>query len=189
MNEYLVERFGRQRRKYSFQQSEKRESNARSTPFANLSLRDYFKASAHQASNDASWLTLREIPASNEVFDAHGSQNLDQALEITENIIVGPYESKQDYLERHYNLLREDAVAPLREAIQELQMTPYITEVESQNQAYLYEKAFRNFLQRQGLADDPLGLHHWTHFRHARYSGESHVLLAACRQKSELGSV
>jgi len=54
--------------------------------------------------------------------------------------VVGPYKSKEDYLERHYTLLREDAVAPLRDVVSELQIHPHIMEKESDNSAYIYEK-------------------------------------------------
>lgn len=43
-------------------------------------------------------------------------------LELTENTVVGPYISKEEYLESHYKLLREDAVAPLRDVISEIQV-------------------------------------------------------------------
>ena len=69
-----------------------------------------------------------------------GRKDHDENVELLENIIVGPYTSKEDYLERHYSLLREDAVAPLRDVVSELQLTPRILEKDSDNSAYIYEK-------------------------------------------------
>ena len=92
----------------------------------------------------SSWPGLPEFPAALELFDS-GRKAHEEELELDSNIVVGRHSSKMDYLSRHYGLLREDAVAPLRDAVDELQTYPYITETESQNDAYIYEKVSLKF--------------------------------------------
>ena len=149
MNAHLSERFGRR--------NTIREPEASSEPTPaistrlNLSIRKYIMT---EDSRDASdWSGLPEVPASYEVFDER-RQKHEEDLEIDENIIVGPYPSKNDYLSRHYSLLREDAVSPLRDVISEIQVKPSIMEAASENDAYIYEKTYitgYTFAQ-QGLA-------------------------------------
>lgn len=98
----------------------------------NLSIRKYIKT-FDQPVDSSSWTTFRDIPSSNEIFTPNRADHEDN-LEVSENTVVGPYSSKEDYLERHYSLLREDAVAPLRDVVSE--------ESESENCAHVYEKVF-----------------------------------------------
>ena len=63
-------------------------------------------------------------------------------MELDCNIIVGPYSSVGNYLERHYRLLREDALSPLRDVISEIQIRPHMLERDSQNDAFIYERAY-----------------------------------------------
>lgn len=104
----------------------------------NPSIREYFKASKKPVES-GHWTGLREIPSSSELFSRDHSDH-EESVELSENIVVGPFASKEDYLDRQYSLLREDAIAPLRNVISELQNTPYIMEKESDNNAYIYEK-------------------------------------------------
>ena len=107
MNEHLIERFGRG--KASRDSHVPSGLTARPPATLNLSIREYAKA-AEQPADSSHWTAFREIPSSNEVFD-RGRTEHDTALELAENTIVGPYTSKEEYLETHYRLLREDAVA------------------------------------------------------------------------------
>ena len=113
MNEHLIERFGRGkagRGKASRDDSHMPHGlTARPPATLNLSIREYAQA-AEQPADLSHWTAFREIPSSNEVFD-RGRTEHDTALELAENTIVGPYISKEEYLETHYRLLREDAVA------------------------------------------------------------------------------
>jgi helicase required for RNAi-mediated heterochromatin assembly 1 len=43
---------------------------------------------------------------------------------LPKNIIDGPWPSKESYISAHYQILREDAVAPLREAIKSFKQHP-----------------------------------------------------------------
>ena len=136
MNEHLVERFGRR-------SAARNVTNAApSSPQMVLdkSIREYVKALDH-AMDRSHWTGFRDIPSSEEVFDS-GRQDHDQPVDVLQNIVIGPYESKDDYLERHYSLLREDAVAPLRDAVSEVQDFPPMMEQNSKNGACIYEKGF-----------------------------------------------
>ena len=138
MNENLSERFGRG--KAIRDSSMPRPLAERPFVTLNLSIREYAKA-AGQSADLSHWTAFREIPSSKEVFDA-GRMEHGTALELTENTVVGPYISKEEYLETHYRLLREDAVSPLRDVISEIQVYPHLMEKDSDNQAYIYEKVF-----------------------------------------------
>ena len=136
MNENLVERFGRGR---AFGQPDRGPPiTARPLITVERSIRKYVEQ-ANQSGDPSNWTSFPEIPSSQEVFD-EGRAGHEQALEILPSIVVGPYASKYDYLERHYSLLREDAVSPLRNAISEIQAFPHLMEKDSDNDAYIYEK-------------------------------------------------
>ena len=115
---------------------------ARPTMTTNLSIRKYVKI-FDQPVDSSDWTTFREIPSSHEIFD-QGRTEHTEAVEVHENIVVGPYSSKSDYLERQYSLLREDAVAPLRDVVSEVQAYHRMMESESDNSAYIYEKVSQN---------------------------------------------
>ena len=137
MNEYFTERFGRGN---AVREPANSPTTARPSMTTNLSIRKYVKTFDRPV-DSSSWTTFRDIPSSNEIFTPNRADHEDN-LEVYENIVVGPYSSKEDYLERHYSLLREDAVAPLRDVVSEIQMYPRLMESESENSAHVYEKVF-----------------------------------------------
>ena len=139
MNENLNERFGRG--KATRDSHIARSLTARPSVTLNLSIREYAKT-ASQPADLSQWIGFREIPSPNEVFD-EGRTEHSTTLELTENTVVGPYISKGEYLENHYRLLREDAVAPLRDVVSEVQYFPQLLEKDSDNDAYIYEKVPR----------------------------------------------
>lgn len=85
------------------------------------------------------WRNLPEIPTKAEIMPKD-DQNRDQQSEeekwndyqndplydpkLPKNIIDGPWSSKEDYISAHYQILREDAVAPIREAIKSFKQHP-----------------------------------------------------------------
>lgn len=134
-NEYLTERFGRGS---AFREPANSTITARPSMTTNLSIRKYVKF-LDRPVDSSNWTTFRDVPSSYEIFTPDRADHEDN-LEVSENIVVGPYSSKDDYLERHYSLMREDAVAPLRDVVSEVQMYPRLTEDESDNSAHVYEK-------------------------------------------------
>lgn len=63
-----------------------------------------------------SWRRLPEVPSVEEL--------LRERVDLPINIIDAPYDSVDDYLEAHYELLREDAFAGLREAVGYMRQHP-----------------------------------------------------------------
>ncbi|KAL5406333.1 hypothetical protein PMIN03_007833 [Paraphaeosphaeria minitans] len=82
--------------------------------------------------NTGSWINKSEIPTSSELFPGGNSAsftvgeqiiNLDE--ELRPNKVEGSYKSKEEYLGTQYNLLREDAIRPLRQAVEEVRKNPW----------------------------------------------------------------
>ena len=137
MNEHLTEKFGHGN---AVREPANSPTIARPPMTTNLSIRKYIKTFDRPV-DSSSWTIFRDIPSSSEIFTPNRADHEDN-LEVSENTVVGPYSSKEDYLERHYSLLREDAVAPLRDVVSEVQMYPRLMESESENCAHVYEKVF-----------------------------------------------
>jgi len=45
-------------------------------------------------------------------------------LDLPENIVDGPWDSKESYIGSHYQILREDAIAPLRLSVELVKANP-----------------------------------------------------------------
>ncbi|KAI9832987.1 MAG: hypothetical protein M1826_000766 [Phylliscum demangeonii] len=69
--------------------------------------------------------------------DGDSDDSGQDAIDIPVNIIHGPWASRADYLRAHYELLREDAIAPLRDAVAAVRETP---EMEDGKAASIYDK-------------------------------------------------
>lgn len=65
------------------------------------------------------WLSKPEIPSSDEILGTEDDllETGEEFVDLATNKIVGPWGSKEEYLKAHYELLREEAVAPLRDAV------------------------------------------------------------------------
>ncbi|KAH0553251.1 hypothetical protein GP486_006591 [Trichoglossum hirsutum] len=88
---------------------------------ANEALRSYWRnVPAVQSGSSEAWLSKPEVPTTSEILNIAG----DQFVDIPDNKIDGPWPSKEDYIGTHYELLREDAVAPLRDAVAEVKENP-----------------------------------------------------------------
>lgn len=66
-----------------------------------------------------SWLAKSEIPSSNEICPPNGTE-----VALPANKIDRPWSKPTSYLKTHYSLLREDALAPLREAVAKFRKDP-----------------------------------------------------------------
>ncbi|KAF2438516.1 P-loop containing nucleoside triphosphate hydrolase protein [Karstenula rhodostoma CBS 690.94] len=81
--------------------------------------------------NAGSWVNKPEIPTISELLPDSsigftvGEQIIDFNEELRQNKVEGNYESKEEYLGTHYDLLREDAVRPLRQAVEEVRKDPW----------------------------------------------------------------
>ena len=136
INEHLTERFGRGS---AIREPQTSLPTSRLTMRVNQSIREYVRG-AGKLGDPSHWLGFREVPVAKEVWN-EAREGHEEPVEIEENLVVGPYPSRDDYLERHYRLLREDAIAPLRDAISEVQVCPYLMEKDSREGASIYEKA------------------------------------------------
>ncbi|KAI9737771.1 MAG: hypothetical protein M1834_009139 [Cirrosporium novae-zelandiae] len=120
LNPGLPEKFSRSSVKQaeSFQQIPER-------PQLNTAIRDYVWGQRNNAkSADSSWLFQREIPTAQEI------NNPEEEIVIPENKVKGAWESKEAYLEAHYELLREDAIASLRTAVDQVREKPQMNDSE-----------------------------------------------------------
>lgn len=79
---------------------------------ANFKVREYFESM--MVENTPEWQSKPEIPSAQEIM---GSDTPDGSLPLHVNLIDRPWDSKEQYIEAHYNLLREDSVSPLRDAV------------------------------------------------------------------------
>ncbi|KAL2868538.1 putative DEAD box helicase involved in nonsense mediated decay [Aspergillus lucknowensis] len=104
---------------------------------ANKEIEKYFDQS-HVEDPDTwtsrSWTLKPEIPSSEEIFGTDG-----EFVDLVPNKLDGPWESKDAYLKAHYELLREDAVAPLRDAVAIVRNDP---EMRDSKHVAIYEKVY-----------------------------------------------
>ncbi|KAL4941600.1 hypothetical protein BDV06DRAFT_235995 [Aspergillus oleicola] len=96
-----------------------------------------------------SWTSKPEIPTSDEIFGADAVDG--EFVDLEPNKLEGPWSSKDAYLKAHYELLREDAVAPLRDAVAIFQSDP---DMNDNGTVAIYEKVYVIGLTfaRRGLA-------------------------------------
>lgn len=92
-----------------------------------------------------SWQQRMEIPTTGEILAKEDGDNEDDedgnAVDIPVNMIDAPWGSKENYLRTHYELLREDAIAPLRDAVAAVQESP---EMQDGKVACIYEKVAKS---------------------------------------------
>ena len=171
MNENLSERFGRSRKAF---RPAREEANVWILPQKlNPKVSEYFEA-AKKPVDGGPWLDRPEIPTSGEVLDRDtdgGSSS--SVVEIVPNRPEGAWESKGDlpsdspayrhkadhvhtdaYLGAQYELLREDAVRPLREAVDKIRITPTAEEDTFNGAVGIYSKVSPNLISVGDQADD-----------------------------------
>lgn len=138
MNAHFTERF-RGSRAPAGNSSTPNEHIPISSLSRNNDIREYFKL-ANKTVAGGAWLEQPEIPDPSEVLRGklsatHSPTLIDVNEQIRPHKVDGAYEDKEDYLRTVYELLREDTVRPLREAIDEVRADPYKDEAEYQNQS------------------------------------------------------
>ena len=88
----------------------------------NKDIRSYVAAS-NRSGNSSQWSEKPEVPSTDEILGLDHSEQGD-VIDLVPNQIEGPWPDVQIYLKSHYNLLREDAVSPLRDAVAYFKHTP-----------------------------------------------------------------
>jgi helicase required for RNAi-mediated heterochromatin assembly 1 len=82
----------------------------------NRDIRNY-AAAANRAGGTDEWNDKPEIPSTSEVLGVNESSEADDIVELVPNQIQGQWPGTGAYLKAHYDLLREDTIAPLRDAV------------------------------------------------------------------------
>ncbi|KAF3479697.1 helicase required for RNAi-mediated heterochromatin assembly 1 [Arthroderma uncinatum] len=75
-------------------------------------IREYVTKAA-RSGTPGTWTAKPELPASGEILGLDDGE----VISLGVNQLQGPWPSSENYLKTHYELLREDAVAPLRDAV------------------------------------------------------------------------
>ncbi|KAH7112883.1 P-loop containing nucleoside triphosphate hydrolase protein [Dendryphion nanum] len=103
------------------------------TPQPSDDIQQYFK-DAEVKGVGGPWLQKPEIPTASEFLSEQVSSGTADIIGVTEllrpNKLEGAYESNEEYLGTQYELVREDVVRPLREAIAQIRVAPYLNEAE-----------------------------------------------------------
>ncbi|RMZ73612.1 dead box helicase [Pyrenophora seminiperda CCB06] len=103
---------------------------------SNHLIREYIQLAKKHVPGGA-WLDQPEVPSPSEVLVQSDFGSEQSLVDIDERIrphkIQGAYDSNEDYLRTKYELLREDAIRPLREALCEFRASPFKDEAEYNN--------------------------------------------------------
>ncbi|KAI4214423.1 MAG: hypothetical protein LQ351_003176 [Letrouitia transgressa] len=150
-NEQLVERFGKGPARFAGQESTSvTRSQLNPLPTVNYSIRQYVNG---KFAVPGTWgfTDKREIPTQDEILTTDDPEDL---LKVPRNEVVGPWPSKLKYLYNHYELLREDAIAPLRSVVSEMRAEPHTMEKDSVEDSHIYEKTYMTSFtfSRNGIA-------------------------------------
>jgi helicase required for RNAi-mediated heterochromatin assembly 1 len=99
----------------------------------NLGIRQYAEAQEKITTNNpGQWQSLPEIPSSKEIALTDMGD-----VTVGANKIEGKWKSTDKYLRAHYELLREDSISPIRDAVDAVRKKP---EMLDNSLAAIYEK-------------------------------------------------
>lgn len=95
-------------------------------------IQEYFQLAA-QPGEPGTWLATSEIPTSDEIMGVEDDS-------LPTNKIEGRWNSKDEYLAAHYELLRFDSVHPLRSVVHQIKEHPNEQEAYFNGSAGIYSK-------------------------------------------------
>ncbi|KAF2030927.1 P-loop containing nucleoside triphosphate hydrolase protein [Setomelanomma holmii] len=160
VNDHLTERFNRA--SMSDHPQVPHDSIPSSGPSrVNKEVREYFELEKKPVTGGA-WIDKPEIPSPPEILRPVKPGFLSTELKALVNVgdtlrphkADGAYDSIEEYLGTKYELLREDAIRPLREAVEEVRISPFKDEAEYENNSIgIYEPVYIT-----GLVFSPRGL-------------------------------
>ena len=134
INHHLPERFRGRNRPILATPSMPRSRTTNVVLKLNTSIREYVKDAEKITELSAvDWTSQPELPTSSEILLLSNEQ-----IPLPANKVNGTYRNKGRYLRTHYNLLREDAVAPLRTAVETFRENP---DMMDDRVVSIYEKA------------------------------------------------
>lgn len=139
LNAHLSERFSRERSAFRTDATATDAAAVSRGARLNTRIREYF-APQPQQEDEPRWRLCPEVPSSFELLDLPEDEG-DTEVTLPVNNIKGAWPSKSEYLKAHYELLREDAVRPLREAILQVKVKPTAAEADHSGSIGIYEKA------------------------------------------------
>ncbi|KUM65699.1 hypothetical protein ACN42_g1364 [Penicillium freii] len=130
---------------FRFQQGHRSKEQVRPV---NPEIRQYFDPDLPIYGPWKLWQTKPELPSIEEIL---GTDIPGDVVALIPNCISEPWTSKEKYLEAHYSLIREDSVAPLRNAVARVRSDPSMKDTPDVS---IYEKVFvvGVTLARAGLA-------------------------------------
>ena len=118
-------------------------------PRTNNDIVEYYRDADKPIVTTSAWADRPEIPRPSEIMPDDSSLGFKSGLEMVRveedlprNIVEGPYASKEAYLRTQYELLREDALRPLRRAVEEVRRNPIPDESEYTNNIGIYEPVY-----------------------------------------------
>ena len=98
-----------------------------------LDIRQYFDKHDDVDLPKGHWLNFPDLPTAEEINYTGSS------ISIPANKIRGAWPDKNNYLQSHYELLREDAISPLRAVVAEVKANPNLTENDMRETGGIYE--------------------------------------------------
>ena len=123
-------------------------------------VRKYYEAATKPVAGAGPWLEKPEIPHPGEILPEEPAFTTGEEELIRTNEgprpkkIDGPYENTEEYLRTEYELLREDALRPLREAVAEVRKDAWKDEAQYDKGVGIYEPVYLTSLvfSPRGLA-------------------------------------
>ena len=106
------------------------------------------------AGGDAPWLNLPDIPSEEEIGWLVDGQFCVPKIVVFKNRLEGPFVDKVEYLKIHADLIRNDGIYPLREAVDEFRLSPSMVESDTSGSTRIYDDVYILGLTaaRDGLA-------------------------------------
>jgi hypothetical protein len=158
INADILERFSNAKYHRRYGGGAQDDSYHQMTKYHNLAIQKYI-IDAGQAADPQSWLSCPEIPTPEEALDiTEPWQRVDpedNGILLSGNRLCGPWDSKDQYLSAQFEMLREEVIRPLREAIHWVKNNPTLREDQHAfgGNIGIYEKVVLNMLCHTHLSN------------------------------------